>query len=193
MSLHSKKIIILTAPSGAGKTTIKTAMLDEMSNMLSFSVSDTTRKIRPHEIEGSDYFFISEDEFKSRIEKREFIEWEMVYPGLYYGTSVKEIERIWNEGKTPLLDIDIQGALNVKKKYRHDVLSIFIEPPSMEVLYDRLKKRATETPENITIRINKAEGEMKFKDSFDKNILNDNLIEAIKQVKNIIQEFLNAK
>jgi guanylate kinase len=193
MSLHSKKIIILTAPSGAGKTTIKTAMLDEMSNMLSFSVSDTTRKIRPHEIEGSDYFFISEDEFKSRIEKREFIEWEMVYPGLYYGTSVKEIERIWNEGKTPLLDIDIQGALNVKKKYRHDVLSIFIEPPSMEVLYDRLKKRATETPENITIRINKAEGEMKFKDSFDKKILNDNLIEAIKQVKNIIQEFLNAK
>jgi guanylate kinase len=190
MSVHSKKIIILTAPSGAGKTTIKTAMLDEMSNLLSFSVSDTTRKIRPHEIEGSDYFFISEDEFKRRIEKHEFIEWEMVYPGLYYGTSVKEIERIWNEGKTPLLDIDIQGALNVKKKYGHDVLSIFIEPPSMEVLYNRLKKRATESAENITIRINKAESEMQFKDSFDKKILNDNLTEAIKQVKNIIQEFL---
>jgi guanylate kinase len=190
MSVHSKKIIILTAPSGAGKTTIKTAMLDEMSNLLSFSVSDTTRKIRPHEIEGSDYFFISEDEFKRRIEKHEFIEWEMVYPGLYYGTSVKEIERIWNEGKTPLLDIDIQGALNVKKKYGHDVLSIFIEPPSMEVLYNRLKKRATESAENITIRINKAGSEMEFKDSFDKKILNDNLTEAIKQVKNIIQEFL---
>jgi len=183
MSVRSKKIIILTAPSGAGKTTIKTAMLDEMSNTLSFSVSDTTRKIRPHEIEGSDYFFISEDEFKRRIEKHEFIEWEMVYPGLYYGTSVKEIERIWNESKT----------LNVKKKYGDDVLSIFIEPPSMEVLYDRLKKRATESPENITIRINKAESEMQFKDSFDKKILNDNLIEAIKEVKNIIQEFLNAK
>lgn len=192
MSVHNKKIIILTAPSGAGKTTIKTAMLDEMSNLLSFSVSDTTRKIRPHEIEGSDYFFISEDEFKSRIEKHEFIEWEMVYPGLYYGTSVKEIERIWNEGKTPLLDIDIQGAINVKKKYGHDVLSIFIEPPSMEVLYDRLKKRATESPENIMIRINKAESEMQYKNSFDKKILNDNLIEAIKQVKNIIQEFLTA-
>jgi guanylate kinase len=192
MSVHNKKIIILTAPSGAGKTTIKTAMLDEMSNLLSFSVSDTTRKIRPHEIEGSDYFFISEDEFKSRIEKHEFIEWEMVYPGLYYGTSVKEIERIWNEGKTPLLDIDIQGAINVKKKYGHDVLSIFIEPPSMEVLYDRLKKRATESPENIIIRINKAESEMQYKNSFDKKILNDNLIEAIKQVKNIIQEFLTS-
>jgi guanylate kinase len=192
MSVHSKKIIILTAPSGAGKTTIKTAMLDEMSNLLSFSVSDTTRKIRPHEIEGSDYFFISEDEFKSRIEKHEFIEWEMVYPGLYYGTSVKEIERIWTEGKTPLLDIDIQGALNVKKKYGHDVLAIFIEPPSMEVLYDRLKKRATESPENITIRINKAESEMQFKDRFDKKILNDNLTEAIEQAKNIIQEFLSA-
>ena len=193
MSVHRKKIIILTAPSGAGKTTIKTAMLDEMSNLLSFSVSDTTRKIRPHEMEGSDYFFISEEEFKRRIEKHEFIEWEMVYPGLYYGTSVKEIERIWNEGKTPLLDIDIQGALNVKKNYGDDVLSIFIEPPSMEVLYDRLKKRATETPENIIIRINKAESEMKFKDSFDKKILNDNLVEAINQVKDIIQEFLNAK
>lgn len=192
MSVHSKKIIILTAPSGAGKTTIKTAMLDKMSNMLSFSVSDTTRKIRPHEIEGSDYFFISEDEFKSRIEKHEFVEWEMVYPGLYYGTSVKEIERIWDEGKTPLLDIDIQGALNVKKKYGHDVLAIFIEPPSMEVLYDRLKKRATESPENITIRINKAESEMQFKDCFDKKILNDNLTEAIEQAKNIIQEFLSA-
>jgi guanylate kinase len=192
MSVHNKKIIILTAPSGAGKTTIKTSMLDEMSNLLSFSVSDTTRKIRPHEIEGSDYFFISEDEFKSRIEKHEFIEWEMVYPGLYYGTSVKEIERIWNEGKTPLLDIDIQGAINVKKKYGHDVLSIFIEPPSMEVLYDRLKKRATESPENIIIRINKAESEMQYKNSFDKKILNDNLIEAIKQVKNIIQEFLTS-
>lgn len=192
MSVHRKKIIILTAPSGAGKTTIKTAMLDEMSNLLSFSVSDTTRKIRPHEIEGSDYFFISEDEFKSRIEKHEFIEWEMVYPGLYYGTSVKEIERIWTEGKTPLLDIDIQGALNVKKKYGHDVLAIFIEPPSMEVLYDRLKKRATESPENITIRINKAESEMQFKDRFDKKILNDNLTEAIEQAKNIIQEFLSA-
>jgi guanylate kinase len=192
MSVHNKKIIILTAPSGAGKTTIKTAMLDEMSNLLSFSVSDTTRKIRPHEIEGSDYFFISENEFKSRIEKHEFIEWEMVYPGLYYGTSVKEIERIWNEGKTPLLDIDIQGAINVKKKYGHDVLSIFIEPPSMEVLYDRLKKRATESPENIIIRINKAESEMQYKNSFDKKILNDNLIEAIKQVKNIIQEFLTS-
>ena len=193
MSVHRKKIIILTAPSGAGKTTIKSAMLDEMSNSLSFSVSDTTRKIRPHEKDGSDYFFISEEEFKRRIENHEFIEWEMVYPGLYYGTSVNEIGRIWNEGKTPLLDIDIQGALNVKKKYGDDVLTIFIEPPSMEVLYDRLKKRATETPENITIRINKAEGEMKFKDSFDKKILNDNLIEAIKQVKNIIQEFLNSK
>jgi len=116
----------------------------------------------------------------------------MVYPGLYYGTSVKEIERIWNEGKTPLLDIDIQGAINVKKKYGHDVLSIFIEPPSMEVLYDRLKKRATESPENIIIRINKAESEMQYKNSFDKKILNDNLIEAIKQVKNIIQEFLTS-
>jgi len=193
MSELNKKIVILTAPSGAGKTTIKTAMLHEMSQMLSFSVSDTTRKIRQHETEGSDYFFISEDEFKKRIENKEFIEWEMVYPGLYYGTSVKEIERIWNEGKTPLLDIDIQGALNVKRKYGSDVLSIFIEPPSMDILHERLNKRGTETAENINIRINKAISEMEYKNSFDKKILNDNLADAVKETKSIIQEFVGTK
>ncbi len=193
MSETNKKIIILTAPSGAGKTTIKTAMLLEMSHVLSFSISDTTRKIRQHEKEGIDYFFIPEIEFKKRVENKEFIEWEMVYPGLYYGTSVKEIERIWNEGKIPLLDIDIQGALNVKNKYGNDVLSIFIEPPSIEVLYERLYKRGTETPDNINIRINKAISEMEYKNSFDKNILNDNLADAIKQTKSIIQEFVATK
>ena len=193
MSASKKKIIILTAPSGAGKTTIKTAMLEEMSDLLSFSVSDTTRKIRQHESEGSDYFFINEDEFKKRIDNNLFVEWEMVYPGLYYGTSIKEVERIWSEGKTPLLDIDIQGALNVKKKYGTDVLAIFIEPPSMDILYDRLNKRGTETPENILVRINKAEFEMNYKDSFDKKILNDNLDQAIKETKNTISEFLSVK
>jgi guanylate kinase len=193
MSEPNKKIVILTAPSGAGKTTIKTAMLHEMSHMLSFSVSDTTRKIRQHETEGDDYFFVSELEFKKRIESKEFIEWEMVYPGLYYGTSVKEIERIWNEGKTPLLDIDIQGALNVKRKYGSDVLSIFIEPPSMDILHERLNKRGTETVENIKIRINKAISEMEYKNSFDKKILNDNLADAIKETKSIIQEFVGTK
>ena len=193
MSDPNKKIIILTAPSGAGKTTIKTAMLLEMSHMLSFSVSDTTRKIRQHETEGSDYFFISELEFKKRIESKEFIEWEMVYPGLYYGTSIKEIKRIWNEGKTPLLDIDIQGALNVKRKYGSDVLSIFIEPPSMDILHERLNKRGTENAENIKIRINKAISEMEYKNSFDKKILNDNLGDAIKETKSIIQEFVGTK
>ena len=193
MSDPNKKIIILTAPSGAGKTTIKTAMLREMSHMLSFSVSDTTRKIRQHETEGSDYFFISELEFKKRIESKEFIEWEMVYPGLYYGTSIKEIKRIWNEGKTPLLDIDIQGALNVKRKYGSDVLSIFIEPPSMDILHERLNKRGTENAENIKIRINKAISEMEYKNSFDKKILNDNLGDVIKETKSIIQEFVGTK
>jgi guanylate kinase len=193
MSIQSKKIIILTAPSGAGKTTIKTAMLDEMSNLLSFSVSDTTRKIRPHETEGSDYFFITEYEFKKRIDHNAFVEWEMVYPGLYYGTSIKEVERIWNEGKTPLLDIDIQGALNVKQKYGSSVLAIFIEPPSIEILHERLNKRGTESEENIQVRINKAIGEMEYKDSFDAKILNDDLSSAIKQTKSIIHDFLSAK
>ena len=188
---HNKKIIILTAPSGAGKTTIKTALLGDMPELLSFSISDTTRKIRGHEKEGTDYFYLSEEEFKKKIEDNAFMEWEMVYPGLYYGTSIREIERIWNEGKTPLLDIDIQGAVNVKKKYGSDVLAIFIEPPSIEILHERLKKRGTENEENINIRINKAIGEMEYRDYFDKKILNDKIDEAIHHTKQIIKNFIS--
>lgn len=191
MNRDNKKIIILTAPSGAGKTTIKSGLLNEMNDKLSFSVSDTTRKIRAHEKNGVDYFFVSEEDFKKKIADHQFIEWEMVYPGLYYGTTVVEIERIWNEGKVPLLDIDIQGALNVKKKYGNQVLAIFIEPPSIEILRERLNNRGTESQDNINIRINKAMSEMEFKDSFDKKILNDELEEAIKKTKSIIQDFVN--
>ena len=190
---HNKKINILTAPSGEGKTTIKTALLRDMPELLSFSISDTTREIRGHEKEGTDYFYLSEEEFKKKIEDNSFTEWEMVYPGLYYGTSIREIERIWNEGKTPLLDIDIQGAVNVKKKYADNVLVIFIEPPSIEILHDRLKKRSTESAENINIRVTKALGEMGYKDKFDKKILNDNIDEAIQQTKRLIEDFLFSK
>jgi guanylate kinase len=191
MDRNNKKIIILTAPSGAGKTTIKSGLLKEMNDKLSFSVSDTTRKIRAHEKNGVDYFFVNEEDFKKKIADHQFIEWEMVYPGLYYGTTVAEIERIWNEGKVPLLDIDIQGALNVKKKYGHQVLAIFIEPPSILILRQRLNNRGTESQDNINIRINKAMSEMEFKDSFDEKILNDDLEEAIKKTKGIIQDFVD--
>lgn len=186
-----KKIIILTAPSGAGKTTIKTRLLKEMADQLSFSVSATTRKVRAGERDGIDYNFIGESAFTENIENGQFIEWEMVYPGMYYGTSIDEINRIWEEGKTPLLDIDVKGALNVKKIYGNQVLAIFIEPPSIEVLEKRLIKRGTDSEANITMRVNKAKEEMQYKKSFDKVILNDDIEKATAETAGIIKQFVD--
>ena len=187
---EDKKIIILTAPSGAGKTTIKTRMLQQLADRLSFSVSVTTRKKRDGEVDGVDYFFVDEENFKSNIKQHQFIEWEMVYPGMYYGTSVEEINRIWSEGKTPVLDIDVKGAMNVKRMYGDKVLSIFIEPPSIEVLEQRLNNRGTDTLENITMRVNKAREEMSYRNNFDKVILNDHIEKASAETKLLIQQFI---
>jgi len=184
------KIIILTAPSGAGKTSIKTKMLAGMANELSFSVSATTRKMRGGETDGVDYIFISEETFKEKIDKELFVEWQMVYPGMYYGTTVDEMKRIWSEGKTPLLDIDVKGALNVKKMFGAQVLTIFIEPPSIEILQERLMKRGTESAEHINTRISKAKEEMEYRNSFDKVIMNDDLERAAKEVNELIANFL---
>ena len=190
-TVQEKKIIILTAPSGAGKTTIKTRLLKEMADTLSFSISATTRKIRSGESDGVDYFFVTEATFQNNIENKRFIEWEMVYPGMYYGTSVEEINRIWQEGKTPLLDIDVKGALNVKKLYGNQVLSIFIEPPSLEILEQRLTKRGTDSIENISMRVNKAREEMNYKNSFDRVILNDDIEKATAETALIIHQFID--
>lgn len=184
------KIIILTAPSGAGKTSIKTKLLAGMANQLSFSVSATTRKIRGGEKDGVDYIFISEETFKEKIDKEQFVEWQMVYPGMYYGTTVDEMKRIWSEGKTPLLDIDVKGALNVKKMFGAQVLTIFIEPPSIEILQERLMRRGTESAEHINTRISKAKEEMEYRNSFDKVIMNDDLERAAKEVNELITNFL---
>ncbi len=185
-----QKIIILTAPSGAGKTTIKTKLLAGMANQLSFSVSATTRKIRGGETDGVDYIFISEEQFKENIDKEQFVEWQMVYPGMYYGTTVDEMKRIWGEGKTPLLDIDVKGALNVKKMFGEQVLTIFIEPPSIEILQERLMRRGTESAEHINTRISKAKEEMEYRNSFDKVIMNDDLERATNEVTEMITKFL---
>ncbi len=185
-----QKIIILTAPSGAGKTTIKTKLLAGMANQLSFSVSATTRKIRGGEKDGVDYIFISEEQFKENIDKEQFVEWQMVYPGMYYGTTVDEMKRIWGEGKTPLLDIDVKGALNVKKMFGEQVLTIFIEPPSIEILQERLMRRGTESSEHINTRISKAKEEMEYRNSFDKVIMNDDLERATNEVTEMITKFL---
>ncbi len=187
----NSKIIILTAPSGAGKTTIKTKLLKEIPELLSFSVSATTRKIRAGEKDGVDYVFLNEDEFKDKIEHNEFVEWEMVYPGLYYGTTVDEMKRIWRDGKTPLLDVDVKGAINVKKQFGENVLTIFIEPPSIEVLKERLTKRGTDSDEHIQTRINKATEEIGYKNNFDTIILNDDLKKATEDTISAVLNFIS--
>ncbi len=187
----NSKIIILTAPSGAGKTTIKTKLLKEIPELLSFSVSATTRKIRAGEKDGVDYVFLNEDEFKDKIEHNEFVEWEMVYPGLYYGTTVDEMKRIWRDGKTPLLDVDVQGAINIKKQFGDNVLTIFIEPPSIEVLKERLTKRGTDSDEHIQTRINKATEEIGYKNNFDTIILNDDLKKATEDTISAVLNFIS--
>lgn len=184
------KIIILTAPSGAGKTSVKSRLLNTLKKELSFSVSATTRKMRGNEKEGVDYHFINEEAFNELVATNSFVEWEMVYQGLYYGTTIAEINRIWGEGKVPVLDIDVKGALNVKKKYGNDVLSIFIEPPSIEVLKERLIKRGTDSEENILMRINKAGEEISYKSMFDRVVLNDDIERASSEVVALVQQFI---
>lgn len=184
------KIIILAAPSGAGKTSIKSRLLSSMPNQLSFSISAATRKIRGSEQNGVDYFFISEEEFKNKIDNNQFVEWEMVYPGSYYGTTVDELQRIWSENKTPILDIDVQGALHVKELYGEKALSIFIKPPSLVVLQERLEKRGTDNAEQIKTRLAKAAEEISFSENFDHIVLNDDLDKASEEVKQLVTAFI---
>ncbi|MFZ9331078.1 MAG: guanylate kinase [Chitinophagaceae bacterium] len=187
---NSKKIIILTSPSGGGKTSVKSRLMAAMNKELSFSVSATTRKIRGNEQEGVDYHFINEEVFKKMIENKSFVEWEMVYPGLYYGTTIQEMKRIWNEGKVPVLDIDVKGAINVKNQFGSKVLAIFIEPPSLEVLKERLHKRGTDSPENMLIRVNKATEELQYKDQFDQVVLNDEIERTAAEVIALVRQFI---
>src|SRR6476620_1673626 len=153
--METHKIIIITAPSGAGKTSITKYLLNKYPS-LAFSVSAATRSPRGAEQNGIDYYFISVEEFQQKIQHDAFIEWEMVYEGKYYGTLKSEIDRIWSEGKTPLLDIDVQGAIHVQRQFPQTSLSIFIQPPSIEILRHRLERRGTESADSVQTRINKA-------------------------------------
>jgi guanylate kinase len=188
----SHKIIIITAPSGAGKTSITKHLLKTFPGELAFSISAATRQKRNYEKDGVDYYFMSVDEFKEKIQQNAFVEWEMVYEGKYYGTLTSEIHRIWQEGKVPLLDIDVQGAVHVQQEHREQTLSIFIEPPSVDELKKRLNSRGTETPESLDTRLNKATYELSFKDHFDKVIVNDDLEKASKEAVNIVSTFLSS-
>jgi guanylate kinase len=159
---------------------------------LEFSVSATTRQPRNSEQDGVDYYFIGAEDFKQKIQQKEFAEWEMVYEGKYYGTLKSELKRIWTLQKVPVLDIDVKGAIHVQKQYPENTLSIFIEPPSVEELKKRLEGRGTETPESLSARVNKAAYEISFKDQFDKVILNDNLENASATACELVRQFLES-
>jgi len=187
----ANKIIIIAAPSGAGKTSVTRHLLKTLPDQLTFSISCATRQPRHHEKDGVDYYFISADEFRDRINHQEFVEWEMVYAGKYYGTLKSELRRIWDLGKAPLLDVDVKGGINVQAQYHKQSLSLFIDPPSIEELERRLKARGTETPESLKSRISKASYEMTFKDRFDHIIINDQLERACKEAEDIVKHFLS--
>lgn len=189
--MNQNKIIIITAPSGAGKTSITKHLMHCFPN-LAFSISAATRAPRGEEKNGIDYYFISADDFQEKIEKNEFVEWEMVYEGKYYGTLKSELERIWKKNKIPILDIDVKGAIHVQQQYKKNTLSIFIEPPSVEELKNRLASRGTESTESIAARVNKAAFEISFKHHFNKTIVNKNLTEACEEATKAVEIFLTS-
>jgi guanylate kinase len=184
------KLVIITAPSGAGKTTIVKHLLDSGLN-LAFSVSATTRPIRGNEKDGKDYFFLTVAEFKRKVENNEFIEWEEVYKDLLYGTLKSELERIWTKGKHVLFDVDVKGAINLKKKFGTRSIAIFIMPPSVEELENRLVKRDTDSQEKIRMRVEKAKEEIKLANQLDTVIINNQLDKTKEEAYNIIFSFIN--
>ncbi len=183
------KLIIFSAPSGSGKTTIvKKIML--MIPQLAFSVSATTRPIRGTEQNNVDYYFLSVDEFRECINKSEFAEWEEVYENRFYGTLKKEIERLWAKGKHVVFDVDVKGGMNLKKLYKEQALAIFVKAPSIDVLRERLNARNTDTEEDIENRVEKAAYEMAFSDEFDVVVVNNNLDEAVEKTYDLVSDFV---
>lgn len=181
------KILIITAPSGAGKSTITKRLLSEFPN-IRFSISACTRAPRGKEQNGIDYYFMSVEDFRSKIDQHAFVEWEMVYEGKYYGTLKSELERIWANDELPLFDIDVKGALKVKELYGTQAVSVFIKAPSIGELQNRLRSRNTDTPEAIAERIDKAAYETSFACQFDHVVVNDDLETAVAQVRDIVQQ-----
>ena len=186
------KLIIFSAPSGAGKTTIVRHLLKQDLG-LEFSVSACNRPKREGEIHGKDYYFLTPEEFKNKIKNDEFVEWEEVYEGHFYGTLKSEIERIWAKGKSVIFDVDVTGGLNLKKKYGEKALSVFVMPPSVSHLELRLKTRQTDTLDSIALRVAKAENELKTALQFDAILVNDNLHNALKEAEELVKEFLTDK
>ena len=183
------KLVVFSAPSGAGKTTIVRHLLSKMPE-LEFSISATTRESRGEEIDGHDYYFISKEDFLHKIAKKEFVEFEEVYSGTFYGTLRKEIERIWALGKTVIFDIDVEGGLHLKRKYGDQALAIFVQPPSLEVLKERLTGRGTDSGEKLKERFIKAEKELNYAPRFDIILKNHDLQTACKEAEQLVKDFI---
>lgn len=184
------KLFIFSAPSGSGKTTLVKYVMGKLDN-LKFSISATSRKKRGKEIDGEDYYFLSADDFRKKIHDNDFVEWEEVYPDRYYGTLKSEVERIQNSGNHVVFDVDVVGGVNIKKIYGDEALSVFVQPPSIEVLKTRLELRGTDSREDIETRVKKAEFEMTFSDKFDEIVVNDNLEKAKERVLELVIKYLN--
>ena len=185
------KLVIFSAPSGAGKTTIVHYLLSKISQ-LEFSISATTRESRGKEENNKDYYFISKEEFLHKVAKHEFVEFEEVYSGTFYGTLKSEIQRIWNDGKHVVFDIDVEGGLRLKKKFGDDAMAIFVQPPSLDVLIERLSGRGTDSPEKLKERIEKADKELKYADKFDVILRNNDLETACNEAEKIVKDFLGS-
>jgi len=185
------KCIIVSAPSGAGKTTIVRYLLG-CGLGLDFSISATNRPKRDHEQDGRDYFFITTAEFRQRIGAGAFVEWEEVYPGRYYGTLRAEIERIWANGRAPIFDVDVVGGLRLKEIFGEQALSIFVSPPTIEALEERLLLRGTETAETLRTRMDKAGQELAYSTRYDRILLNDDMQRACEEAHEVVNAFLSA-
>lgn len=184
------KLIIITAPSGSGKTTIAKYLLSQQPT-LEFSISATTRQQRPGEVHGKDYYFISADDFRKKIDNGEFVEYEEVYPGTYYGTLRSEIERIWSAGHHVVFDVDVVGSKNLKEMYTNRAMLMFIRLPDFETLEKRLRNRSTETDEQLHTRLNKARLEMEYEQYADVTVLNDDLAQAQQYALKVVNDFIN--
>ncbi len=190
MENNTGKLIIFSAPSGSGKTTIVHHLVSMEDLNLDFSVSACTRKKRAGEIDGKDYYFLTVDQFRMRIDDNAFVEWEEVYKNIYYGTLKSELERIWDDGKNVVFDVDVMGGLNLKRQFGEKALSVFVMPPSIEELQKRLESRGTDAPDKIRKRMAKVKFEMKYADKFDRILVNDNLENALKEAEQLVRTFL---
>lgn len=184
------KAILFSAPSGCGKTTIIKELM-QYFDCFDFSISATSRKPRGEEVDGRDYYFLSHDDFKAHVDKGDFLEWEEVYQGTCYGTLKSEVERIWNNGKVIVFDVDVNGGKNIKRYFGNDALSVFVMPPSIEVLEQRLRSRGTDSEEAIAKRLGRSAEELKQAPHFDVTIVNDDLQRAVNEAKQIIEKFIN--